>query len=57
MKPKKTDTTAPASETKVTCLIELSSNTYRKLLIVSVGNAKSINETVRFLIDDHCKNL
>lgn len=55
MKTKKSDTTAPVNKAKVTCLIELPSNTYQKLLTFSMGNGKSTNETVRNLIEKHCK--
>jgi len=55
MKLEKTDTTATVSEAKVTCVIELPSNIYEKLLTLSVCNGKSINETVRFLVEEGCK--
>lgn len=55
MKSKKTDTTASVSEAKVTYVIELPYNTYEKLLTITVCTGKSTNETVRNLIEEHCK--
>lgn len=55
MKLEKTDTTALVNKAKVTCVIELPSNTYVKLLTITVCTGKSINETVRFLVEEGCK--
>lgn len=55
MKPEKTETTAPASEAKVTCVLELPFDTYAKLLKYGKRNEQSMEETVRDLIEEHCK--
>jgi len=55
MKPEKTDTTAPASEMIVTYVCELPYDTYAKLLKYGKRNEQLMEETVRNLIEEHCK--
>jgi len=55
MKPEKTNTTAPASEAKVTYICELPFGTYAKLLKYGKRNEQLMEETVRKLIEEHCK--
>ena len=55
MKPEKTDTTAPASEMIVTYVCELPFGTYAKLIKHAKYNEQLMAETVRNLIEEHCK--
>ena len=55
MKLEKTDTTLPVSEAKVTYVLELPFDTYAKLLKHGKRNEQLMEETVRNLIDEHCK--
>jgi len=55
MKPKKTETTAPVSEAKVTYVLELPFDTYAKLLKHGKRNEQLMEETVRKLIEENCK--
>ena len=55
MKSEKTDTTLPVSEAKVRCVIELPIDTYAKLLKYGKRNEQLMDETVRNLIEEHCK--
>jgi len=55
MEKEKTNTTTPASGTKVTFMLELPFDTYAKLLKHSNCNQQTIEETVRKLIEDGCK--
>ena len=55
MKIKKSDKTAPVSQAKVTYVIELPFDTYAKLLKYGKRNEQLTGETVRDLIEEHCK--
>ena len=55
MEKQKTDTTTPINETKVTCVLELTFDTYAKLLKHGKRNEQTIEETVRKLIEEGCK--
>lgn len=55
MKTKKSDTTAPINEAKVTYVLELPIETYAKLLKYGKRNEQLMQETVRNLIEEHCK--
>jgi hypothetical protein len=55
MKPEKKETTAPTSEAKVTYVCELPFDTYAKLLKYGKRNEQLMEETVRNLIEEHCK--
>ena len=52
MKKEKTDTTTPASGTKVTFMLELPFDTYAKLLKQSKRNDQTVEQTVRKLIEE-----
>ena len=55
MEIEKSDTTTPINETKVTYVLELPIDTYAKLLKHGKRNEQLMEETVRKLIEDHCK--
>lgn len=55
MEKEKTDTTTPASVTKVTFMLELPFDIYAKLLKHSKRNDQTIEQTVRKLIEEGCK--
>lgn len=55
MEKEKTNTTTPASGTKVTFMLELSFDTYAKLLKHSKRNDQTVEQTVRNLIEEGCK--
>jgi len=55
MEKQKTDTTTPINEAKVTYVLELPLDTYAKLLKYGKRNEQLMEETVRNLIENHCK--
>ena len=55
MKSKKTDKTLLESEKKVPWVLELPFDTYAKLLKYGKRNEQLMEETVRNLIEEHCK--
>ena len=55
MEKQKTNTTTPINEAKIAYVLELPYDTYQKLLEYGKGNEQLMEETVRKLIEDHCK--
>jgi len=55
MEKQKTDTTTPEIKAAMVCVIELSFDTYAKLLNHSKRNDQTVEQTVRKLIEEHCE--